>query len=412
MFARRAFSNGLTNALKENPNMRLEDVLLHSELSSTLRNEADELMKYLGAADPDNQGCPRIRTVVKWALALENNERLGREFNERYRLFQVNRNASTLLAYASQRLCDDLLLTDNFFMDEILRFPRLGLAENATFAGHWQRLIEMFLRRCPRKKLTERSEDLKHLFNFIITHADILAYQYLISRLITDFQDALAIVWPVDAVSNFIIEVLDEACRQVFFVRSRIRESEEGRKDMGSRLVWSKLAGSSGRGGWLEWRSFGRPMTWEHKIVPVPLYLMKPSVLLDRQVPQPAGQIEHDTVMHLVQQLYNRPSTQFEVDWTMRVFRGPVQERAPPPDSKLGDAINRSYLLLNAIQTAYLEAQNILEFLQKEEIVGRLLVCGVFCDPVSMVSSQAFRLVRLILSPTCLGRRKTNPNPC
>jgi hypothetical protein len=406
LFTRRVFSNAMTNALKENPNLPVDEVLLHPDLAVTLRNEADGLMEYLGADDPQNPGSPRIRTVIRWALTLENNNQMPCDFTSRFRLYQVNRNASTFLAYPSQRLYNDLLLKDDFFINEILKFQDSELALDPTFAGHWQRVISMFFRRCDLSGLTRYKGRLRKILFFIIAHADILAYQYLINIMIVDFQAVLGIVLSsnrvlpglkVDPVVKFIILVLNEACRQVFWVRNEIRVNEEGQRDMVERLLKVNIAGSFGSGGWFELRSFGRPMTWEHKIVPQPVYQMSQTVLTDPDLQHPPD--KRGTVTNIVQELYRNPPTKFEMQWMKTVFTPMPRDNAPKPGSKITDAINRAYLLLNAIQAAYIEAQNMLDFLQNKEVLERLLVCGVFCDPVSMVSSQAFRLIRLILYP-------------
>jgi hypothetical protein len=70
-------------------------------------------------------------------------------------------------------------------------------------------------------------------------------------------------------------------------------------------------------------------------------------------------------------------------------------QRFQDTDATDADSIDLPYLLPNAIQSARADSSGIQNLLADKEVVELLLVCGVFCDPVSMVSSQAFRLVQL-----------------
>jgi hypothetical protein len=83
-------------------------------------------------------------------------------------------------------------------------------------------------------------------------------------------------------------------------------------------------------------------------------------------------------------QLYPQVPTPFEQLWAKQ-FADTSEADA--------DSIDLPYLLLHAIHTACRESQAMSRCLANKAVVERLLVCGVFCDPVSMVSSQAFRLV-------------------
>jgi hypothetical protein len=61
----------------------------------------------------------------------------------------------------------------------------------------------------------------------------------------------------------------------------------------------------------------------------------------------------------------------------------------------------RAYLLLNSIGRMVNESPDIVSFLQDEkdgyELTELLLLCGVLADPVSMISVQAFRLLKMVL---------------
>jgi hypothetical protein len=369
MFVRRAFQNALTAAIKQNPDMAVHDVLLHPDLSSAVRNEAEGLMNYFRGADaPHNR--PRIRTVIRWALTLENNERLP-DVDSRFCLLQINRNASTVLAYPSARFYSEILLCDNFFTDEVLGFPDTSLARDPIFAGHWERLVETLIHHSGIDVLESHASALSKVLKFVVANTDILAYQLLVSRLLVDFQNVLAVIWPTDPETHFILDILNEACRRVFLVRNRIRRDDTFRNIIRHRLTATRLAGFS-CGGWSERRPFARPMTWEHLIAPEPIY-------------RPRSESPPD-VDELLRRLYPEPPTRLEQLWSAK-FADTVEIDA--------DSIDVPYLLLNAIQVAYLESEAIVDFLKNKDAVERLLVCAVFCDPVSMVSTQAFRLVRI-----------------
>jgi hypothetical protein len=212
-------------------------------ITISLRHDAGELITYLGAEDPQTRGSLRIHTVINWALTLENNKRMPGDFDTHFRFFQVNRNASTVLSYPSKHLYDDFLLKDSFFMDKILKFTDSALAEDPFFAGHWQQIIKMFFHRCITAVLVEHKEEVRKMLIFVVTHADILVYQYLVSRLIVDFRTVLAIVWKQDPVLNFIIMVLDEACQHLLILRTRLKKSPAERAYLASGLFRTKIAG-------------------------------------------------------------------------------------------------------------------------------------------------------------------------
>jgi hypothetical protein len=66
----------------------------------------------------------------------------------------------------------------------------------------------------------------------------------------------------------------------------------------------------------------------------------------------------------------------------------------------------RAYLLLNCLQQVLAESPEDLELLTSEGVVERLLICGTYADPSSLISSQAFRLVReVIYQETADGAR-------
>jgi hypothetical protein len=59
----------------------------------------------------------------------------------------------------------------------------------------------------------------------------------------------------------------------------------------------------------------------------------------------------------------------------------------------------RAYLLLIVLQTVVNEAEDGAALLRNEGCVERLLICGTYASPSSIVAPQAFRLLLQILDP-------------
>jgi hypothetical protein len=284
-----------------------------------------------------------------------------------------------------------------YFVNQVLTFPRADndLARDGVFAGHWERIVEMFFRKytliqekdkpdSDQVKLAALRKSLRGVIDFVVKNPEVLAYQYLLSRLIIDFGHVLAIAWPQESCPerHLVVKILDHAARRVFRLNAYLAQPVLGQEYVQKRFQNSFQASFLATD-----RQTFRPITWQYKAVPKPVYM--PDV--SRASKNPAL-VWQDTLQRLV---HNRtqPSA-LRKQWEETV--GVKSHPGHPPDF-LTDSI---YLLLNSLQTALLEVPDaILPILTDDTVVSRLLVCAVWADPISMVAPQAFRILRQIFYP-------------
>jgi hypothetical protein len=89
------YTNAVTSAIANNPDIEIKTVLLHTELSSALRNEGEALFNFFHFSRPVARGQSNSTPYNRRSRADEKMD--GLMGLDGYRLFQVNRNASTVL---------------------------------------------------------------------------------------------------------------------------------------------------------------------------------------------------------------------------------------------------------------------------------------------------------------------------
>jgi hypothetical protein len=220
-FTNRKYSNGLTAIIDSNPNVSLDQVLLHPEIGVTVRNEAESFLNYLKGEDPDHKQ-PRFHTLVKWALTLEYNT------SPRFRLYQIHRNASNVLAHPSKRI--HAIARDDpaqFLYRTLADFPFAVFPPEVlpVFAGHFERILECTFRQGgPGVDLILAK--LLAILDKAIENPNVLTYQQLLTSFITEFSSVLESPLVGINSATLIEKVLDGAARATLRARMFLMGSE------------------------------------------------------------------------------------------------------------------------------------------------------------------------------------------
>jgi hypothetical protein len=104
-----------------------------------------------------------------------------------FRLFQVSRNASTVLACPFRTIW-------NLIDRPLLHFSEEPLSLDPIFAGHFQRIIEGFFRAIDGTQDWFTVGDLDKLITFCLDHIDILTDHQILYRFVTDFAHILEVM--------------------------------------------------------------------------------------------------------------------------------------------------------------------------------------------------------------------------
>ena len=347
MFRRKAFTNELTEKLQANPDTSAEDLLTDNLLSQVVRNEADQFLAYLNHS-PQNDGRTNLHILIDMALSSDLNTP---EMNEKYRIFQLNRNAANIFSGTGQAITR-AVIEDEYALQKICSF---WLPENEKFnrdpgfAGHFQRIFEVLAR-----KNTDWLEgfDMPKFVSFLCENVDVLAYQGLLARLGTELSQILTGFGDHPEVA-FITCVLKQAAKHVFNINKYGATGENWLYRNRERALQNRQ---------------DQPITMEGKRVPIP------------QRPNPAiyqdGKIEFQHLKEMQERCGYVEPTQVDIE----------QEKM------------KAYLLINVVRLMKDECVDLDMFFNEnsEEAFEYLLCCGVYADDFSMVSPTAFKVLEML----------------
>ena len=347
MFRRKAFTNELTEKLRANPDTSVEDLLSDDLLAQVVRNEADQFLAYLNHS-PQNDGRTNLHMLIDMALSGELNTP---EMNEKYRIFQLNRNAANIFSGTGQAI-PRAVTKDEYAIQKLKSF---WLPENEKynrdpgFAGHFQRIFT-----CWAEKNTDWLEgfDMPKFVSFLCENIDVLAYQRLLVTLGTDFPQLLTGFGDNPEVA-FITCVLKEAARHVFNISKDGASDENWLYRNRERAVHNRE---------------DHPITREGKRVPIP------------QRPDPAiykeGGIRRERLEEMQKRCGYVEPTQVDID-----------------EEKM-----KAYLLLNVVRLMSDDGAELDLFFNEdsEEAFEYLFCCGVYADDFSIVSPTAFKVLEML----------------
>ena len=365
MFRRPEFENALTAKLKAG-NMPVVDLLCDLELSETVRRDSSHLINYLKRDNYQN-----LHEVIEFALTTKHNQKV----DAKYKFYQVNRNASMLLATPGTAM-RALLKEDQTCFEMMWRFvtdPEYeSYAKDPVFAGHYTRLFEAFAR-LNRNEMTRFIQDPKKVVQFFIDNINCLAYSLLLGTIISDFD------WFLDR--NTVVKMtlnkavhhaldIDEILRKLMVDTGYTTTQQQTEKQLcrSSEDMTQKL-------------SEYQPLNAAGERFPVPHYR--------QSVP---GERSFRTMRIRRSQQFKNVKTRI-----VEKYGYHAPDDSTKTEEALSDAQMKAYCLLMAIQEASHVDEEIYTSLQNEDAVESLFVCGVFSDENSMVSVQAFRLLNTVV---------------
>ncbi|OHT07556.1 hypothetical protein TRFO_05190 [Tritrichomonas foetus] len=355
-----ASSSNNMKKLLENPTTPLVAILKHEMLGTTVRNELKAMVAYffppteMEKSSPD---LPRLEELLDYALTSKNE-------NPNYKILQLNRNASNLLAHCFTK-----------FMDEVVKDPCKRVARrlrnfindsknntNPIICGHFQRIIENYFRHEPDEFTTDLNDGftLDKLVDFLIDHVNILPYRELLSDILSEFSDLFG--------PNVVDKILLAAAKNVFsislFITKNFNKSHQF--SLSTALKKNKFT--------CETLQKIQPININKQKIPLPDFLLN----------------EHyDEAMApvILDESFLRSQQQFVK----------FNKKTAKQYTSLDEIIQLIYCLLSSIRLAAISETSIIEHCQNEKSIRLLLICGVFADSNSPISIEAFNLLYHII---------------
>ena len=363
MFRRKPFENELTRAIKSHNVTNVMQMLCHRELAPAVSADAPDLIAFLNEVDPD-EGRPRRQILVDWAL--NKNKYNTEEVMQKYKVYQISRNAATMMSRGTGRNLMNSLLSDNYLIERLREFPGGEDGRDPAFAAHWCSIMDrlLFVDGGSFDRLTD---DPAVLIMQAIKNVDVLAYQTFLSGLVAASQDAWSQT-KTYSVDRFMDDVLKAAARYVL-----AREPEE--KSPSRRQAMSLSRRQSGV---LARFRENQPVNANKTEIPLPYY----------------AQLEPNKGYK--DPLWKNPEFQ-----ERRKKRHDEYFRDVSEDEYKADGEMKAYLLLMCIvRTLDGESPDEPQYLPSlwnDQCMRHLLTCGIYSGDFSMVSHTAFKLLRWLL---------------
>ena len=363
MFRRRPYENELTRAIKRNDVSNVMQLLCHRELGPAASADAPDLIEFLNEVDPD-ENRPRRQIVVDWAL--KKGKYNTKEVMEMYKVYQVSRNAATLLSRGTGKNLLASFFDDDYLMQCLVEFPDGEDGRDPSFAAHWCSIMDrlLFVKRGSFERLKCNPAD---LIMKAIKNVDVLAYQTFLVGLVPACQDE----WSQTneySLDRFMGDVLKEAARYVL--------AQQHEKSIRQGTTLCRL-----RSGMLaQFEPSKQPLNANKTPIPMPYYAqLKPN------------------------QGYSDPLWETDEFQKRRKARHDLYFTGVNEDEYKVDGEMKAYLLLMCIvRTLDGEYPDIgdvqyLPSLWNDECLRHLLICGIYSGDFSMVSHTAFKLLSWLL---------------
>ncbi|KAK8854005.1 hypothetical protein M9Y10_016554 [Tritrichomonas musculus] len=365
----RVLKNDLTQKIQENDDYPLEKILLHKDLSNTIRNESDTLYDRIFLKN-------WFEEIINYALF---DKPPPEEYEKDNGIKQINHNASNFLENCGRKFMKLLKLDmdkkdPKYLINCVSRFissDETSVNTDRMYAGHFQRFIENFFR---WDAFSGHQDDLiVELIPFLIKKCRILAYQQLLTRIISDFSTKLGgdICYPI------ISKMLYHSYLAVKFIRIQLDESADYSTNLLSQsAIFNNLS---------QLRKEGID-----KIDMQPLNLgKKPIPLLD---------LIFDDNNDLVQN--EDDNAEIKINWKPGTV--PDNEQIPHYENT-EDAEMEAYLLIMSIRMSLYDLTEIIDYFRNDEenkysLIEALFYCGTRCDVKSIISLEAFRLLDIIFN--------------
>ncbi|KAK8883018.1 hypothetical protein M9Y10_045666 [Tritrichomonas musculus] len=343
-----------------NPDTTVETVLSHEQLAIAVRNESKNLINFfyppneLGKQDPS---LPHLKELLDFALTTHNPD------NSRFKIYQINRNASNILSQYCSKFFKAAVADKSKLVFRRLRGFMFDDANNTNhiICGHYQRIIENYLSNCPDEFKNDYGDGftLDKFTDFIIEHASIFAYRELLSDMMSEFTDIFGEDLPD--------KVLRAAARSVLSITSSMPDSfkRSHQFTLSTHLKSQKYTAQT-----LEQI---QPINVKKKIIPLPDFLYR--------------NFEEESIPPMI-------INQSFFEEQKRFVNYPKSLNTKKPFDQI---ILHVYSLLSSVRLASVGITQIIQNFQKEESIRYLLICGVYSDSNSSISTEAFRLLRYVI---------------
>jgi hypothetical protein len=381
------YKSTLTDLLEQNGSVSLFDVLKHPKLSDTARNEAIQLVDYLANPDLEVPGQTRLCTLMDWALSDTRNKALG-PLLQPYQRFQINHNASVLLSSPSRRLWMKLLEAKDQAMSpfhKLISFIPSGNRRNphavdCRFAGNFQRVFANFLRSSDSWIQWINKDQFEHIVQFALKNINCMAYQQLLVLIVMDFSSPYCKLMGGgnEKLRDYIRLIVSETATQVHLVHQCCIELTTAELNQSLIQVRHDAIRRCPDNSW------NRPINWKGENIP-PWRFSKIQPSQNRT----SNRFTENSFLEMERLLgeLNVTFTQSELP----------SDRADI-DQLLEDGKISAYLLLLTVMNCLTEQLALADLIRDDmDIVRLVLLSGVFADPHSIVSVEAFRIVRVLV---------------
>ena len=364
MFRRRAFENELTRQLDRGDVKTVEQLLCSDGLSGAVSSDAQQVIKFLSEDDPIEDR-PRKEIVVDWALTKKYNHA---DLDKTYRNYQVNRNATTMIA-GGRSLLGSLVDLENpgksYLLTSLMNFLDQDISNDAIFAGHWSTLAIKVL------YLTNGSfKSLGFDHNTVITKClekiDVLAYQTFLNEilpLVARSEDFGADSGSNPVFQQLMLQILTRAARHVMV-------SPVETKIFACATLTRKISSV------LNPEEVNQPPASTGGKIPLPYYAQCPR---NRGFENPL--LDNDD--------YNeRRKARYEV-----LMEGVEKAEEYEDNSEM-----KAYLLLMSVAKALEDDESFLSALRTRECMRHLFICGIYGGEFSMATHWAFKILNWLIN--------------
>ena len=381
------YTNQLTELIKNNPNINVETVFSHEQLSITIRNEAPDFIKYVfpeDELDKDKPELSKFEEVLDYALT--NKEYPFDEDNSPYpNLHIINQNAASFLSSPSKKL------TENANNDKEKRLYRRlrgfifdsNNSANSMVAGNFSRIFIMWYTKNPKefsddasiKAFYEDNFSIDILIKFCIDNVQELAYAELLERFLTTEFDPDSF----DKTRTIVLYEILQRVRDIIGRKIKILELDDSENsatiNMNNEYHFFNKKSSK--------LSDLQPPTHYLERIPLPEYI--------KDCPGETPRILKS----------EKEKNHFDTSTLM-----PVDKKIADGDSSENKLL--AYTLINAIWLSANETPSLFEFIQsqqpkdefgdKKRIIEYLFFIGVFGSSNLMVMSTAFRILNVVIN--------------
>jgi hypothetical protein len=347
MFKRRTWSNALTERFAD-PKFTVADLLEHSLLGVTVRNDPPSLVIWLADTDSSRKEVgPRFHTVFEWALSFDHNTPA---IDERFKMHQLNHNASVILSTPFAGLTTLLTEANNreWVAQKLFDFFEKSEENQRRLAGNFTRILMHFLRSEPIAETILGPGRGVAILTKCIERVHIVAYQELVAAVLLEFRGRLG--GASVTFEQWLTNVLDYAAKCTFDARTERRDPPSG-----SRMLNYNY----------EEEIIPPMLNYKEEIIPV-LHRGERKKLKDPE----EGQLRKDKAL---------------VNYV------------PRSGSEGGVYTVKAVQLLISLKAAILEDPSVAGFLQNRQHMQRLFIIGVYADPDSILAHFAFGLLRVLI---------------